>query len=66
MNQTIAPLLNCDFLLNTMPREKKKRRFVGDADGPPERVSGRGFRVPVAPGGGFHLLRVAWSSDQHI
>ena len=24
MNQTIAPLLNCDFLLNTMPREKKK------------------------------------------
>ena len=23
MNQTIAPLFDCDFLLNTMPREKK-------------------------------------------
>ena len=27
MNQTIAPLLDCDFLLNTMPREKKKRKY---------------------------------------
>ena len=57
--------VRCEVQSQRPSHHIKKRRFVGDADGPPGRVSGRGFRVPVAPGGGFHLPKVAWSSDQH-
>ena len=45
MNQTIAPLFDCDFLLNTMPREKKNEKASTERT----RQAAAGLR-PAAPG----------------